>query len=158
MIKWQNPQENSKQCSQQPWIILTLLNPHQPRRIHQSLCNLPLWYQLIVGLHHWTVESLQKLVACGISNMRSAHQYYMNYSSIQNSKDTLLLKLRTYTTTTIFFLMRWLESNNNFFLFISTSIYTMSLHNTSSHIMITLTILRIFIYKTCLDTHCSGND
>ena len=40
-----------------------------------------------------------KLMACGLSNMRSDHQNYMNYSSIHNSKATLLYISRTSTTT-----------------------------------------------------------
>ena len=49
-------------------------NPHQTRRINQRLRILPLSFWLTIGIHHWKVDILQKLVACGISNMKSAHQ------------------------------------------------------------------------------------
>ena len=47
-----------------------------------------------------------KLVACGLSNMRSANQNYINSSSIQNSKATLIWTSRTSTTTSIFVSMQ----------------------------------------------------
>ena len=42
-----------------------------------------------------------KNLVCGLLNMRSVHQYSMNSSSIQNSKETLLWTLITSTTTSI---------------------------------------------------------
>ena len=51
---------------------------------HQILRTLPLWSQLTGELHHWTVDIIRKLVACGISNMRSDHQNSMKSSSRQN--------------------------------------------------------------------------
>ena len=49
--------------------------------------------------HHWKVDIKLKLVACGLSNMRSAHQKSLNSSSRHNSNVTLLCSSRTSTTT-----------------------------------------------------------
>ena len=49
-------------------------DPYHTGRIHRSLSFLPLWYRILRGIHHLKVDILQKMVACGISNMRSAHQ------------------------------------------------------------------------------------
>ena len=152
--KWRNSQNNPKQCLQQSQIILTLWNLRQPRRIHQILCNLPLWYQLSGELHHWMVDSLQKLVVCGIWNIRLAHQYSMNSSYRQNSKETLLCTLRTSTTTKKYVSMRWLDSEKTSFLVTSTSKDTLSLQNTSSQIVITLPIIGVFRYTITVDNHC----
>ena len=43
--------------------------------------NLPPWYRLTRGIHHWKGGTLNKFVACGPSNMRSAHQNSMSSSS-----------------------------------------------------------------------------
>ena len=87
--------------------IITLI--YSPtRRIHQLLLNLPPWLQLTGGFHHWKEETLQKLVACGTSNMRSSHQNYMSSSSRQNLTETLLWISRTSTTTSRFASMRCL--------------------------------------------------
>ena len=42
-----------------------------------------------------------KMVACGISKMRSSHQNYMNSSSIHNPTETLILTSITSKTTSI---------------------------------------------------------
>ena len=47
-----------------------------------------------------------KMVACGLSNMTSARQNYMNSSSRHNSKSTLLWTSITSTTTSICVSMR----------------------------------------------------
>ena len=46
------------------WINTLKSSPTQ--RIRQSLRILPLWSEIIGELRHWTVNSLPKLVACGI--------------------------------------------------------------------------------------------
>ena len=51
----------------------TFRNPLQTRRIHRLLRTLPPRSRLTGGLHHWKVETLPTLVACGPSNMRSSH-------------------------------------------------------------------------------------
>ena len=66
-----------------------ILKSSPDQRIHQLLQNLPPWFRLTIGLHHWKEESMTKFVACGPSNMRSAHQNSMSSSSIQISKETL---------------------------------------------------------------------
>ena len=48
-------------------------------------------------IHHWKVDIIRKLVACGLSNTRSDHQSSMNSRSRQNSKATLIWTLRTST-------------------------------------------------------------
>ena len=45
---------------------INTLNPLQPRSIDQILWDLTMWYQITGGLQHWTVDSLHKLVACGL--------------------------------------------------------------------------------------------
>ena len=86
MRKWRKCQTTSKQCLQYSQIILSnqirlaLCHPHQLRRIHRLLQTLPPWFQLKGGLHHWKGDTLPKFVACGPSNMRSAHQNYMRSS------------------------------------------------------------------------------
>ena len=129
MRKWWRPQNNSNQYlhqkSNQWWIKLECLNPCCPRGIHQIFRTLQLWSHLTGGTHHLTVYTLQKLGACGISNMRSAHQNPMNYSSRQNSNAALLFTLITYTTTSIYVTMRWLESEKTSFLLTSPSKYTL---------------------------------
>ena len=154
MIKWKNSQNNSKQCLQQSQIRLTLWNTLQHISIHQSLWTLPMLSQISVGIHHWTVESLQKLVACGLWNMRSYDQYYMNSSSRHNSKETLIWALITSTTTSICVSMRWLEYDKTFFLVTSPSTDTMSLQNNACQIVLTLPILGMFRYTLPLDNHC----
>ena len=70
MSKLWSSQKTSKQLSHHPShqsrIKLTLWNPRQTRRIHQILRNLTLWSRLTGGIHHWMVDSLQKLVPCGL--------------------------------------------------------------------------------------------
>ena len=58
-----------------------ILKSSPDQRIHQLLQNLPPWFRLTIGLHHWKEESQKILVACGPSNMRSAHQDFMSSSS-----------------------------------------------------------------------------
>ena len=154
MIKWWISQKTSNQCSQQSHIILKLWHFCQPGKIHQILRTLPLCSWSTGGLFHWTVDSLQKLVTCGIWKMISSQQNYMSSSSRHNSKETLLWTSITYTITSRGVSMRWLDSNNNFLLVTSPSKGTLSLKNTLSHIVITFPIIGVFIYTLTLDTHC----
>ena len=94
-----------------------------------------------------------KLVACGSSNMISAHQNSMSSSSRQNSKETLIWISRTYMTTSRCASMCWLDFKKTSFLVTSPSKDTLSLKNTSSQIAITLPIPEIFRYTLPLDTH-----
>ena len=59
----------------------TFRNPLQPRRIQRLLQNLPPRSRLTGGLYHWKKITPKILVACGPSNMRSAHQDFMSSSS-----------------------------------------------------------------------------
>ena len=158
MIKWWSSQNNSKQClhhpSHQSRIRLTVLKPLKPRSIHQSLRDIPLWSRLTGVIYYWTVDSIQKLVACGLWNMRSDHQDSVSSSSRQNSKKTLFWTPRISTTTSKCVLIHWLDSEKTFFLVTSPSKGTLILNNTSSYIVITLHILGMFIYKLPLGTHC----
>ena len=65
MRKWRNSKKTSNQLSHQPshqlWMILTFLNTHQTRRVHQRLSNLTLWYWIARYIHHWMVYILQKI-------------------------------------------------------------------------------------------------
>ena len=153
MRKWRISQKISQQWSHQWWIRLNFRNTHQTRSI-QRLIILPLCSYISIGIHHCKVEIIKKLVACGISNMRSAHQNSMNSSSRQNSKAILLWTSRTSTTTSRCFSMQLLDSVKTFFLISSPSKYTLSLKNTLSQIVITLTILGIPIPRLPLDNHC----
>ena len=110
MRKWWISQKTSKKCLHKSWIILTLWNPFNPRSIHKRFRNPPLWSRKTRGLRHWTVDSIWKLVACGIWNMISTHQTFMNSSSGYNSKETLLWTSRASTTTSRCVLMRLLDS------------------------------------------------
>ena len=112
--------------------------------IHQSLRILPLWYQIIRKLHHFKVDILQKLVACGLSNMRSDHQNSMKSSSRQISKATLIWTSGTSTTTSTCVLMRWLDSDKTFLLINSPSKDNLILGNT--------------LYQICDKPHYSWND
>ena len=154
MKKWWSSQYNAKQFSHQSRIILTLWNPRHSIRIHQNLQILPLWSHITGGIQHWMVDSPKKLVTCGILNMRSAHQNSMNSSSRHNSKDTLIWTSITSTTTSRCVSMRWLDSDNTYFLLTSPSKYTLNLKNTLSQILIILPILGVFRYTLPLDTHC----
>ena len=158
MIKWWITQNTSNKCLHYPshqWCIrLTLRNPPQPIIIHQIPRTLPLCSCITGGLHHWTVDTLQKLVACGISNMISAHKNYMNYSSRHNLKETLICISRTYTTTSRCISMQWIDSYNNLFLVTISSKDALSLKNTSSQIFITLPILGMFRYVIPFYNHC----
>ena len=78
---------------------INTLKPSTVKRDSPSFRNLPTWYRITGGIHHWTMETLKKLVACGISNMISDHQNYTKSSSRKNSKETLLWTSRTSTTT-----------------------------------------------------------
>ena len=49
-----------------------------------------MWSRLTRSLRYWKVVILQNLVKCGISNMISAQQNYMNSSSRQKLKVTLI--------------------------------------------------------------------
>ena len=51
----------------------------------------------------------KKMVTCGLSNMKSANQNYMNYSSRYKLKETLIWTSRTSATTSRCVLMRGLE-------------------------------------------------
>ena len=95
----------------------------------------------------------KKMVTCGLSNIGSSQQNSMNYSSMQNSSSTLIWTSRTSTTTSRCVSMRWLESNKTFFLVTSPSKYTLSLNNTSSHIVIALPVLVVLRPTTSLDAH-----
>ena len=92
-------EKTSQKWSHQLWVRLKFINPHQTRRIHKRLRILSLWYRLTRGFHHYKVDILQKYVACGISNIRWAHQNYMNSSSRHKSKLTLIWTSRTSTNT-----------------------------------------------------------
>ena len=78
MRKWRISQKTSNQWSHQWCVILKFLSPHQTRSIHQRLSILPLWSWITRGSHHWKVEIIRKLVACGLSHIRSAHQSSIN--------------------------------------------------------------------------------
>ena len=71
-----------------------------------------------------------KMVAWGISNMRSDHQNSMKSPSIQKSKSTLIWTSRS-----------WLGSDKTFFLLNIISKDTLSLNNTSSQIILFLYII-----------------
>ena len=120
VIKWRSSNNTSNnwshQSSHQRWVRWTFKNYHQIRRIHQILKNLPICSRITVELQHWTGEILQKLVACGLSNIRSAHQNSMNYSSRQKSKDTLLWVSINFTKTSRYVSMSRLDSYKTFFL------------------------------------------
>ena len=150
--KWSS-HNTSKKRLQQWRIRLTLSNPRQPRRIHQLLQTLPLWYRLIGGPHHWTVDSLQKLVTYGFWNMIPDHQNSMNSSSRYNSKETLICTSRTFKITSRCVSMRRLESDENFLLITSLSKDNPSFQNTFPQIVITLPILVMFRYTLPLDTN-----
>ena len=152
-ISHKNSKQFSHHLSHLSNIRLTLWNNFQPRRIQQSLLNIPLWSRITGEIHHWKVGSILKLVACGILNMRSYHQDYMNYLSRQNSKETMLYTSRTSTTTSRCVSLRWLDSKNNFFLVTSTSTDTLILNNTSYQIVITLPSIGMTVYKLPLGTH-----
>ena len=128
--------------------------PYKTRRTHPRLRILPLWSRLTRRPHYWEVEILRKLVACGISNMISAHPNSMNSSSKQNSKATLLWNSRTSTTTSRCVSICCLDSEKTFLLLSSASKDNLSLKNTSSQIVITLPIIGIIIPTITLDTHC----
>ena len=51
-------------------------------------------------------HSTKKMVACGLKNMKSTHKKYMNSSSRQNSKATLIWTSRNSTTISICVSMR----------------------------------------------------
>ena len=110
MIKWISSQNTSQQWPHQWWIRLKFRNPNQKRRIHQSIRVLPLCSQLTRGVHHWKVDILQKLVACGLSNMISSHQNYMNSSSRHNSKEKLFWTSRNSAPISRCVSMRQLDS------------------------------------------------
>ena len=94
-----------------------------------------------------------KKMACGLSNISSAHQMYMKYSPRQNSKATLIWTSITYTTTSKFFSMEWLESQNIFFLLFSPSKDNLSLNITFPHIGIALTIILMHTSKLLSENH-----
>ena len=135
------------------WIRLTLRNYHQHRRIHQLLRTLPTWYQLTRGVHHWKGDTLPKLVACGLSNIRSNGKKNMSSSSRHNSKNTLLWISRTSLTILICVSMQWIDSENTSFLTTSPSKETHILKNTLSHIANTIPTPGIYRYTLPLDTH-----
>ena len=93
MRKWRIFQKISKIL----WIRLKLHIHNHTWRIQQWLRIIPLLYRLTRILHNWKVDILKKLVTCGLSNMRSAHQNSMNSSSRHNSKAVLLWTSITYT-------------------------------------------------------------
>ena len=97
---------------------------------YQRLRILPLWYLLTICPNNWKVDIQQKLVACGLSNMRSDHQNSINSSSRQNSKTTLLWTSITSTTTSRCVSMRCIELEKTFFLVTSPSKYNLVLNNT----------------------------
>ena len=113
----------------------TYLSGNDPRYVQSE----EIEHKITRKLHHWKLG--KKMVACGLSNMRSAYQNYMNSSSIQNSKATMLCTSITSTTTSRCVSMRKLDSEMTFFLPTSLSKYSLSLKNTSSQIGITLPIL-----------------
>ena len=115
---------------------------------------LPLWSWITRGTQHYKSDIILTLLTCGISNIRSAHQSYMNSSSGHNSEATLLWTSRTSTTTSICFSMWWLDSEKTFFLLISPSKYTLILNNTSSKIVSTLFFFWMIRYTLLLYTHC----
>ena len=78
MIKQRISHTTSHKWPHQWWIIWKIINHQHKRRMHQSIRILPLWYQIKRRLHHWKVEILQKMVACGLSNIISDHQNSMN--------------------------------------------------------------------------------
>ena len=147
-------QKTSYQWFYQWYIRLSFLNNHQTIRIHQSLSILPLCSRIARRIHHWKVDIPQKLVVCGLSNMRSARQNSMKSSSIHNSNSTLLCTPRTSTTTSICVSMLWLYSEKNFLLITSPSKDTLSLKNTSLQIVLTIPILGMLRPTLTLDTHC----
>ena len=132
MRKWRNYQNNSKQFLQYSQISLTLCHPRQPRNIHWLLRTLLPWFCLTRCIHHCKGYTIPKLVTCGPSKTRSAHQNSMSSSLRKNSKETLLWISRTSITTSICASMRWLCSENTFLLVNIPSKETLSLNNTSS--------------------------
>ena len=95
-----------------------------------------------------------KMVACGLSNIRSYQQHYMKSSSIHNSNETLIWTSITSTTTPRRVSMRLIDSKNTFLLLTIQTKDTLSLKNTSSHIRITLPIIGMLRPTITLDTHC----
>ena len=90
------------------WIRFKYKINHQKIWINQRTRILPLWYQLKIRLQHFKVEILQNIVECGLSKMRPAHQNSMNFSSRNNSKETLIFTSKTSTTPSIYVSMWWL--------------------------------------------------
>ena len=150
---WKTSKKHSEISQHSWWIRLTFRNTHQPRRIHQILRTLSLWSLLTGGLHHWNGDALPKLVACGPSNMISAHQNSMSSSSRHNSKDILLRISNISLTTSRCVSMRWLYSENTYFLITSPSKDTLILNNILSQIANTLPTPGMSRYTLPLDTH-----
>ena len=66
-------------------------------------------------------EKSTKMVACGLSNTRSAHQNSINSSSIHNSKEKIKWTSINYTTTSRCVSMWQLDPKKNFLLLTSPS-------------------------------------
>ena len=146
-------QKTSKSWQHSWWIRLTFQNPLQPRRISLLLWTLTLWSRLTGGIHHWKWGTLPTLVACGPSNIRSAHKNSMRSSSRQNSKETLLWISIISLTTSRCLSMRWLDSEKTSFLITIPSKDTLVLKNSLSQISITLPNPVMSMYTLPLDTH-----
>ena len=155
--KWRNKTLNlrsSRQRSKIWWIRFKFRIPHQKIWINQSIRILPLLSQLTIGPHHWKVDILQKIMACGLSNMRPDKKDSMNSSWRHNSNMTLIWNSRTSTTTSRFVSMRLLDSKKNFFPLTIPSKYNLSSKTTLSQIVITLTMIGMNKYTIPLDTDC----
>ena len=96
------------------WIIISKSSPHKrdsPKSQYFTTVLRANKKSFPLEVRHST-----KLVACGFSNMISAHQNCMNYSTRQNSKETLIWTSRTSTITSRYVSMQLLDSMNTFFL------------------------------------------
>ena len=92
MRKWRNITPNltnktlnltiSQQWSKIWCIRIKIRMIRQKIYIHHRPMVLPLCSQIKRRIHHWDMDILQKMVICGLSNMKSAHQNSMNSSSI----------------------------------------------------------------------------
>ena len=133
---------------------IQLSNSSPDKMDNQRTRILLLWSWLTIRLHHWNVEILQKMVACGLSNTRSAHQNSMKNSSIQNWSATMIWTTRTSKKTSRCVSRRLIDSDKTSFLLTSPSKYTLSLKNTISYIYLTLPILGMHRPTLPLDTHC----
>ena len=148
-IHWRNTSLNLQ-------ILIQLLNScllrintcHHTRLDHQRPKILTLWYQLATNLCCCKVDMIWKLVECGLSNMRSDHQNYMNSLTKNNPKGTLLWTSIVYTIISICVSMWWLDSEKTHFLNTSPSNDTLIFTNTSCQIVPALPILGVNRHTT----------